>query len=97
MGTDCRITVLQLNTAYFPTLKLEMHIFDKFQPQCSCNIVLTKMYIKESTRQARNEGVAPVASRYSYELAQKSLFRSEVNPSSRVDYIKFITKHTSFC
>ena len=47
--------------------------------------------------QARIEGVVPVASRYSYELAQKSLFRSEVNPSSRVDYIQFITKHTSLC
>ena len=47
--------------------------------------------------QARIEGVAPVTSRYSYELAQKSLFRSDINPSSRVDYIKFITKHTSLC
>ena len=47
--------------------------------------------------QARSEGVAPVASRYSYELTQKSPFRSEINPSSRVDYIKFITKHTFLC
>ena len=47
--------------------------------------------------QARSEGVAPVASRCSYELAQKSFLRSEINPSSRVDYIKFITKHTSLC
>ena len=40
--------------------------------------------------QARSEGVAPVASRYSYELAQKSPLRSEINPSSRVDYIKLL-------
>ena len=38
-------------------------------------------------KQARSEGVAPVASRYSYELTQKSLLRSEINPSSRVDYM----------
>ena len=50
-----------------------------------------------AVNQARSEGVAPVASRYSYELAQKSPFRSEINPSSRVDYIKFITTHTSLC
>ena len=31
--------------------------------------------------------MTPVASRYSYELAQKSLLRSEINPSSRVDYM----------
>ena len=63
----------------------------------SSNAYIYICTIHQLRYQARSGGVAPVASRYSYELAQKSLFRSEINPSSRVDYIKFITKHTSLC
>ena len=48
---------------------------------CVCVCVCVCMHVC-SRMQAHSEGVAPVASRYSYELAQKSPVRSEINPSA---------------